>query len=213
MNRILLMLLTLSTLIFTTGCSITPKYQVSIDAVTVPNTTVTPSTYAIKPLNHKINANDLLFQRHSTKLSEILHQKGYLKTAEHEAKQIIYFDYGLEKVSEQTEAYTQPDISFSVGWGYPFGRHYGHPFYHGGGYYGGGYTTYRETRIYYNRYVTLLAKDQFNKELWRVDVSSVGESKNLKKIIPLLIEASAPYLGTNTSEPIQMVIKDPSKKK
>jgi hypothetical protein len=141
-----------------------------------------------------------------------LHQKGYLQSTSSElAKQTIYFDYGLEKVNEETETYSEPDISFNIGWGYPYYGGYHHPFYRN--YYGAGYTTYRKTHIYYNRYITLLAKDQFNQELWRVDVSSVGESKNLRKIIPILIEAAAPYLGTNTTEPIQLVIKEKPKKK
>ncbi|CAA6822113.1 MAG: Unknown protein [uncultured Sulfurovum sp.] len=212
MNRILLMLLTFLALIFSTGCSISPKYQVSIDAVTAPNISLNPSTYDIKPLNNRLNSGDLLFQHHTTQLAQILHQKGYLRSSQGESvKQHIYFDYGLDQVDQQTETYREPDISFHVGWGgYPYARYY-QPFFYP--YYGGGYTTYRKTRNYYNRYVTLLAKDQFNKELWRVDVSSVGESKNLKKIIPLLIDAAKPYLGTNTSEPIQIVIKEKTKNK
>ncbi|CAA6801434.1 MAG: Unknown protein [uncultured Sulfurovum sp.] len=213
MNRILLMLLTLSIFIFTTGCSVTPKYKITIDAVTAPNITISPSTYTIKSLNEKSNNNSLLFQHYTAKLANILHQNGYLKTTE-SAKQFIYFDYGLEKVSEETQTYTEPDISFHLGWGYPYGGYYSPYFnpYYGTGF-GGTYNTYSRTRVYYNRYVTLLAKDQLNKELWRVDVSSVGESKNLKKIIPLLLEAASPYLGTNTPAPINVIIKDKPKKK
>jgi hypothetical protein len=209
MNRILLTLFTLSTLIFTTGCSTIPKYKVVIDAVTAPNLSVAPSSYAIKPLKQYISSNDLIFQQYSNKLAQVLQQKGYFNTQEKEAKQYIYLDYGLDQVTQQTETHVQPNVSFHLGWGgYPFGGYYS-PFY--SPYYGGSYTTYHKTRNYYNRYVTLLAKDRFNKELWRVDVSSIGESRNLKSIIPLLIEASAPYLGANTAEPIQMVLKENNK--
>ena len=213
MNRILLTLLIFSTLIFTTGCSITPKYQVSIDAITAENIAIAPSTYDIKALDDKKSSDGLLFQQHVAQLAQTLEQKGYIAVSQGQAsKQIIYFDYGLEKVNEETETYTEPDISFHMGYGY--GGYYS-PFYnpyYGTGF-GGGYNTYSKTHIYYNRYITLLAKDQFNKELWRVDVSSVGESKNLKKIIPILIKASEPYIGVNTAEPIQLVIKDKPKKK
>ncbi|CAA6822828.1 MAG: Unknown protein [uncultured Sulfurovum sp.] len=210
MNRILLAFLALITLTFTTGCTISPKYKVSIDAITATNVAVAPSSYQIKALDEKKNSEGLLFQQHSAKLAQILQQKGYTPTNQG-AQQYIYFDYGLDKVNEETQTYAEPNISFHMGWGHPFGGYYGrHPFYHD--FYGGGYTTYRETRSYYNRYVTLLAKDQFNKELWRVDVSSVGESKNLRKIIPMLLEAATPYLGTNTTEPVQFVIKEQAKK-
>ena len=214
MNRILLTLLMFSTLIFTTGCSIIPKYKVSIDAITANNVSLTPSTYVIKALDDKKNTEELLFQQHSAVLAHILQQKGFtLNDGAQSAKQTIYFDYGLEKVNEETEIYSEPDISFHMGYGYGYGGYYS-PFYspfYGTGF--GGYSTYSKTHVYYNRYVTLLAKDEFNKELWRVDVSSVGESKNLRKIIPILIKAAEPYLGVNTAEPIQLVIKDKPKKK
>jgi len=207
MNRILLTLLTLSALIFTTGCSVTPKYRVTIDAITADKVAISPTTYEIKALEKNKSSKSLIFKRYSAKLTQVLEQKGYT-SATAEAKQTIYFDYGLEKLNEATETYSEPDFSVHVGYGY--GGYYD-PFY--GGIFGGGYRTYRQTHIYYNRYITLLAKDQFNKELWRVDVSSVGESKNLRKIIPVLIEAAAPYLGTNTAESIKLVIKEKSKKK
>jgi len=209
MNRILLTLLTLSALIFSTGCSVTPKYRVTIDAITADKAPISPTSYAIKALDKNKSSESLIFKRHSTKLAEILEQKGYIP-ATAEVKQTIYFDYGLEKLNEATETYSEPNFSIHVGYGGYYDPFYD-PFY-GGGIFGGGYRTYSQTHSYYNRYITLLAKDQFNKELWRVDVSSVGESKNLRKIIPLLIEASAPYLGTNTDEPIKLVIKDTPQK-
>lgn len=213
MKRILLMTLTLFTVIFTTGCSVTPKYHATIDAITAPNLSVAPSSYVIKSLDTKKESNSLIFQKYTQKLNEILTQKGYTPSGNQVAQQNIYFNYGLEKVDERTEIYREPNISFNMSWGYPYGRYWGHyhPFFYNN-FYGEGYNTYRKVRTYYNRYITLLAKDQSNKELWRVDVSSVGESKNLRKIIPLLIEAAAPYLGTNTAEPVKLVIKDKAKK-
>ncbi len=216
MKRILFTLITFVLFIFTTGCSITPKYRITIDAITAENASIAPSSYEIKAFDDKNDSEGLIFQNFSEKLAQTLKQKGYIQLSEgNPAKQQIYFDYGLEKVNEETESYSEPDISFNIGWGHPFGGYYGHhysPFYYND-YYAGGYTTYQKTHVYYNRYVTLLAKDQFNKELWRVDVSSVGESKNLKRIIPILIEAAAPHIGTNTAEPIEIVIKDKPKKK
>jgi len=215
MKHFLLITSSIFALIFTTGCSVTPKYKVTIDAIKAPNITINPDIYSIESLDSKKDANGLKFQKQANILAQMLHEKGYLTATEGEiTKQTIYFDYGLEKVQEETETYTQPDVTFHVGWGYPYyggyyGRHYS-PFFYDN-FYGGGYSTYRRTRTYYNRYITLLAKDPFQKELWRVDVSSVGESKNLRKIIPILIKAAKPYIGTNTAEPVNIVIKDEAK--
>ena len=213
MNRILLTLLTLWTLILTTGCSVTPKYHVTIDAITANKTTISPTTYVIKALDKNKNPESLIFKRYRDKLAQVLEQKGYTPATTTQAQQTIYFNYGLEKVKETTETYSEPNISLHVGYGYGYRGYYDpffNPFY--GSVFGGTYNTYSQTHTYYNRYITLLAKDPMNKELWRVDVSSVGESKNLRKIIPLLIEAAAPYIGTNTDEPIQLVIKDTPQK-
>ena len=208
-------LFTLLILTFTTGCTITPKYQVTIDAITAPNTTLQPSTYELKALDKNKDTNSLRFQQYATPLAQILHKKGYLKVVgtKDKPQQTIYFDYGIEKLKEERRTYIEPDIiTLHFGFGYPYGAFgYHDPFYHHPTYYGSSYHTY--TNTYYNRYITILAKDQSNKELWRVDVSSVGESKNLRKIIPLLIEASKPYLGTTTKEPVVLVIKEKKKEK
>jgi len=208
MKKSITILFTLFILTFTTGCTITPKYRVTIDAITAPNTTLNPSTYRLKALDKNKDSNSLRFQQYATPLAQLLHEKGYLKVEGNEkAKQIIYFDYGIEKLKEERETYIEPDIiTFNFGFGYPYGSfgyydQFYHPFY-----YRNRYHTY--TNTYYNRYITILAKEQFDKELWRVDVSSVGESKNLRKIVPLLIEASRPYLGTTTKEPVELVIKE-----
>ena len=215
MKHILLITTTIFTLIFSAGCSITPKYRVTIDAIKAKNITIAPSSYTIKALNDSKNIESLRFQQQLEPLIKMLNESGYQKREAGElAQQSIYFDYGLEKVQEGTESHTEPNISFNVGWGFPYGGYYGHhyhPFWND--FYGTGYTSYNRSYIYYNRYITLLAKDQFSKELWRVDVSSIGESKDLRKIIPLLIEAAKPYIGTTTDEPIQLVIKDESEKK
>jgi len=216
MKKLLLTTLSLLTLIFTTGCSVTPKYRVTVDAITAPNITLkTKTTYNLESLSK--NKNSLEFQRFSSKLSAILQEEGLLQAYDkNSAQQTIYFDYGIEKINEESRTYIEPNLSVHVGWGYPFyGGYYRRHYYpYWSGIYRESYTTYRKNYIYYNRYITLLAKDSFSRELWRVDVSSIGESKNLKKIIPILIEATEPYLGTNTKEPIKLIIKDiPLKKK
>ena len=214
MKKIFLPLIMLTTLLITTGCSpMISKYRVTVDAITAPHTTITPSSYVIKALGKDTDENSLQFQRQAETLTHILNSKGYTPAPNNlSAQQTIYFDYGIEKVKEEVESYSQPDVSFSISWGFPYGyygRHY-HPY---NNFWYGGHTTYRKIYTYYNRYITLLAKDSLNKELWRVDVSSVGESKNLKKIVPMLLEASEAYIGTNTDEPVKIIMKENIDKK
>ena len=210
MNKIIFSTLALITILFTTGCSpMTSKYRVTIDAITTPNLTAIPKSYTIQALDKDTDANSLEFQYHKQTLNAMLKDKGYKLVESGLSEQIIHFDYGIEKVSEETQTYREPNVTFGVSvgssYGY-YGRHHYHPYWSDFGY--GSYTTYRKNYTYYNRYVTLLAKNQTGKELWRVDVSSIGESTNLKKIVPLLVESAIPYIGKNPKEPIKIVIKE-----
>ena len=217
MRKSILLIISTIAMVIVTGCSpLTAKYRVTVDAITAPNLTLKEHTsYIVKPLGKDTDKNSLEYQRMTTKLVEILNSKGYVQPyASHLAQQTIYFDYGIEKTQERTETYIEPDITIGMSWGFPYGyygRHY-HPY--NDFWYGGRYSTvYSRTYSYYNRYITLLAKDKSNKELWHVDVSSIGESKNLRKIVPLLLKAASDYIGKNTKEPVRLIMKEEKDKK
>ena len=193
-----------------TACSpVVNKYRVTIDAISTPTKLIKPSSYTIKALGDNTNVNSLRFQYQSQYLIKLLNKKGYTQIPyENLAKQIIYFDYGIETIKEETRGYSEPDVSFGVSWGYPFGYYHQryHPFWHDVSY--TSYRTYHKTYRLFNRYIVILSKDPKGKELWRVDASSIGESDNLKKIIPLLIKASEPYIGKDTDKPVHVVIEE-----
>ncbi len=199
-------LIILSSIFLFSGCSpMVNKYHITIDTITAPNLNVTPTTYIVKALGKDTDENSLQFQYQANILNKLLRKEGY-KSVESivEAKEIIYFDYGIEKELETQEQYSEPDVGFGISIGNSY--HHGYsPFWSEFGY--SHYTSYRKRTIYYNRYITLLAKDKLGKELWRVDVSSIGESKNLKVIVPIMIESAIPYIGTNSNKPIKIVKK------
>jgi hypothetical protein len=215
MKELKSIILILFLLLITTACTpVVSKYRVTIDAISSPNTLVKPSSYTIKALGKDTDTNSLRFQRQSQYLVKLLNKKGYIQnSSENLAEEIIYFDYGIEKLKEERSTYSEPDISFGVSWGYPFGyyHHRYHPFWHNVSY--TSYRSYSRTYRLFNRYITILAKDKIGKELWRVDASSVGESDNLNKIIPLLIEAIEPYIGTDTDKPVHIVVEEERKSK
>jgi uncharacterized protein YihD (DUF1040 family) len=208
MNYIGLKILTLfSILLITTGCSlINPTYDVTIDAITNTKESTLPTSYIIKAKNNDLNSITLLHK--------VLKERGYIEAKnETVAQQIIYFDYGIKKDHEEKDVYVDPELSFS---GYGVVKPYegiqydplrGGIGYYDNDFYKGTFRTYTTTYIYYDRYLNLLAKDKSAKEIWRVDVSSIGESENVKKIIPLLIKATKPYLGKTTINPIEFVVK------
>lgn len=200
-------LIILSTLFIFSGCSpMVNKYHITIETITAPNLKVTPTTYTIKALGKDTDENSLKFQYHADILKKLLRKEKYRSVESiTKAKEIIYFDYGIEKELEKEEQYREPDVGFGISIGNSY-RHGYSPFWSEFGY--SHYRSYRKRTIYYNRYITLLAKDKLEKELWRVDVSTIGESKNLKVIVPILIESAIPYIGKNSNEPIKIVKRD-----
>lgn len=199
-------MVTILTLLQFTGCSpIVNKYRVSVDAITNPNIDIAPNSYIIEPLGKNTDKNSLEFGKYSSLLIKVLGSKGYIQPySSNSANQTIYFDYGIDKVKEETRTYSEPNISFG------FYHNYYHPFWNDFRY--SSYTTYQKSYTLYNRYIEILAKNKSGKELWRVDVFSIGESTNLKKIIPILIKASTEYIGKDTDKPIQLIIKEDLKK-
>jgi hypothetical protein len=206
MKKIIYTTLILSILFWIIGCSpVTNRYNITIDSIAKKNQKIAPSSYVIKALGKDTDENSLKFLQQSQYLAEILNQSGYTKvTHENLAEQIIYFDYGIENLSEDNRYSGESEVSVGVSWGFPFGyyHHHYHPFWYDMGY----SRSYYRTRTLFNRYVVILSKEQTGAELWRVDVSSIGESDNLKKIIPLLIKASKLYIGTTTDEPIKLTV-------
>jgi len=202
MRNVIYRTMTIVVLLLLTGCTpMINKYRVSIDAITNPNIDIAPNSYIIEPLGKSTDKNSLEFQRHSSQLMNILAKKGYVQPYSSAlAKQIIYFDYGIDKIKEETRTYSHPNISFGFSHGY-YNTFWSDFMY-------SGYTTYQKTYTLYNRYIEILAKNQAGKELWRVDVSSVGESKDLKSIVPILLEASEAYIGKDTNKPVNLVIKE-----
>ena len=209
MHKLYLFLLLVVSLLINNGCSpIISKYRVSIDAITAPNIETLPKKYVVKALGKNTDENSLKFQYQVASLDKLLQKEGYKKVKdENLSQQIIFFDYGIEKIAEEIETHNEPRVTMGISVGRSYG--YNSPFWNEFGY----YRSYSKRYTYYNRYVTLLAKEPKGKELWRVDISSIGESKNLKKIIPLLIESSLPYIGKNTKEPVKVVIKEKKAKK
>jgi len=180
------------------GCSSKEAYKMSVSAITLPSYHPTGvKSYTIKPMNESLDS--LYFARYSQLLDVALSSLGYEKVFSSSlAKESIYMDYGVH----ESQKIVRPNINWGFTLGYPWG--YRHPFYGNIGYdfYHQNYTTL------YNRYLSLLAKDASGKELWRVDVSSYGESNKIGEILPKLIEGAKPYIGKDLKEPIKVVIKE-----
>lgn len=200
-----LFVISLTMILALSGCSLLgSKYQVTV------NSKVQHQMPVAKI--YRIHSKDSLGVE---VLDKVLKAKGYKKVQEGtEATVMITLNYGIEKDHEKKEIYVDPELSMM---GYKHQEPYEgvryDPFY--GGYthydndfYKGTFRSYSTTYVYYDRFVNLVARDKSGRELWRVDVSSIGESQELTKIVPLLIKATEPYIGTTTQTSVKFEIHE-----
>jgi len=78
-----------------------------------------------------------------------------------------------------------------------------------------GYREYHVTVVVYEKYVRLTARQNAADvegrpplELWSVDVTSEGESRDLRRHLPVLVAASIDYIGRDTQGPQVIRLKD-----
>ncbi|MES2693402.1 MAG: hypothetical protein V4773_08015 [Verrucomicrobiota bacterium] len=81
-----------------------------------------------------------------------------------------------------------------------------------------GYREYQITLTVYEKYLKLSAKQNGDpvegrppQEIWTVDVSSEGESRDIRKNLPVLVAASIEYIGKETQGEKTVRIKDDAK--
>jgi hypothetical protein len=87
----------------------------------------------------------------------------------------------------------------------------GNPIYSSGGFAGVQVTGYRDQRVeivVYEKYLRMVARDAASEQIWTVDARSEGESRNLRKYLPLLAAASIEYVGKDSHGPVEIRLRD-----
>jgi len=187
------------------GCSLlSSKYHVTINSKVHHQMSVAKT--------YKIDAKDSLGVE---VLGRVLEAKGYQKVKEGTvATVIIALNYGIHKDHEKKEIYVDPELNM-IGYrhqephdGIKLDPLHGGYSYYDNDFYKGTFRSYSTTYVYYDRFVNIVAKDKSGRELWSVEVSSIGESQDLKRIIPLLVNATEPYIGTTTQTPVKFEVQE-----
>lgn len=182
-------------------------------------------TYLLLPGNQGVTDADLEFQEYAAYLKRAMEAKGYVyTTSKDEADLAVYLSYGMGDPETYQYAYSLPE------WGHTgflssrtyvaetgddgkktyrsyttFTPTYGYR----------GYSTYIDTRTAYRRFAVITAYDyeQFKKDkkevqLWKTTVTSTGASDDLRRIFPVLIAASVPYLATDTGHKVYIKLSE-----
>ena len=200
---------------FLTACA--SKVMVNVNAISDPQRTDYGKRYYLTNVNQDIATNDLYFLEFRRYFDHILQKKGLLMSKSRDDADIeIQLQYGISDGRTALQTYSWPiyetfggysvtvteKITDSEGKSRSVQRTTYVPAYvqRVG-------STY-ETRSYtiYNRYANLAALpihttgDKQATPIWSINIHSVGESSDLRAIMPYLAAASLPYLGRNSGQ-------------
>lgn len=217
-------------LLFLSGCATTqktkanPTFGVDVDAISSHNAE-SKKKYILLPGIKDIKDTDLQFLEYSSYIDKALASRGFVKTKSFEdANVAIFLIYGIGHPQEKSFSYSLPmwgqtGVSSSNTYGTinkfgTTGTYSGSTIYNPT--YGiTGFIPVSGSFVTYFRFLILDAVDldEYKKsektiQLWQTTVTSTGSSGDLRKVFPVLVAASKPYLGLNTGKKIRIELTE-----
>ncbi|MCE5300328.1 MAG: hypothetical protein LLG37_05580 [Spirochaetia bacterium] len=206
---------------FLTGCA--RVYLVNVDSIN-DNRDNKPRVYQILPGNRDVSTYDLQFKEYAGLLVRALSVQGYVLADDtHPAEFEIYLSYGVGEPESHTYSYTTPVWGQTGTDVYSVTTHRKNPDNTVTEYsqtsvdpqYGiTGFTSQTAEYTVYRKYIILDAFDIKNvkpgtklNEIWKTSISSVGQSKNLRRAFPGMLAAAASFIGGNTGGEISVSIE------
>jgi hypothetical protein len=197
------------------GCS--PKISVRIDSIVDQMEPFGEKRYVLYSAVQGISVDDLYFREHSGYFREMLKQQGYLEVRDRENADVaIYFDYGISGGRVIHSTYTRPVYATVSGEtidvtethtdasGKTTSKTTKSVFIPSRQYVVG-MSTERKSYTVYTAHAVLEAKEikqgdntKDGPTLWRTVITTTSKLDDLRRLMPMLAAASAPYLGKNT---------------
>jgi len=211
----------LLSLLLISGCAtFQPKFEVSVDSIA--RATADKKSYLLLPGSEDITADTRRFEEYASYVHRALKKQGFVPAESfEEANVAIYLSYGIGdprqhrysysiRTWDQTgvPAHTAGAVDFPAGYGPYSGTRistlgYGIP----------EATSHLVTYTTYSRYLILDAvalrgnrKTKKGARLWETTVKSTGSSSDLRRVFPILVAASRPYIGTNTGKEVEVAL-------
>ena len=196
-------------------------YFVDITGFSRPGVASEPVRYTLEPADKSISKNDLQFEEYCRYVDSAMSKNGYLKAdSTDDANVAVYFYYGIGNPKEHQYSFSLPTLA-QTGVSLPVREDtLTHTAVEEAGTAAPRheitrYQQLQENNATYYRYLALSAIDlQKYKddgqivELWRMEASSAGSSSDLRVVVPILVAASAKYIGKDTGRAISIVVKD-----
>lgn len=212
------------------GCATTSQstFNVQVDSINL-STVKDRKTYALLPGNKETSPEDLQYKEFSSYVHRALSSIGLTKASdENQANIVIFLAYGIGDPQRQQYAYSIPTwgvTGYSSSTTYGSVTSYGNNAAYSGTTYNTprygitGTTSHVGSNTTFLRWIILDAFDvaSYLKEnkmvpVWKTTVTSTGSSGDLRRVFPVLLAASAQYVGSDTGQKKEMSIyeEDPT---
>jgi hypothetical protein len=212
-------------LLFAFGCAST--VDVNVNSIVDPELTPAGKRYVLN--SGEKNQDDLFFREFSRYFDAVLQDAGYIKTDNwQEADLEIVFEFGISDGRTGVYSFASPIYDFVGGETITITEKTSDPSGQkvttitiparlqrvGTSIETRSYTMFNRTAALEARMITKRAADQpdmeselTNPPVWGVYIYSIGESNDLRQIMPYLAAAAAPYIGINTGQLITVKLK------
>ena len=206
------------------GCATT--YEVKVDALAKPNNEASVS-YEIKNRNPLVADDSLRYKEAAGMVKTALSGKGmYEAPPNTKADMVVDLDYGVGPPQVRRETVSEP-VYITLPGQIRTERvqvgtdSQGRPIYQTITVQDppttefAGFREYQITVVVYEKYLKLSARENKEmvegrppNEIWTIDVTSEGESRDIRKNLPVLVAASIDYIGKDTKGQKTIRIKD-----
>lgn len=223
MNRHLLTAL-LIVVVSVAGCATPTRYFSKVDSLARPDT-FEKRRYLLVPGNSDVRESDLQFQEFASYVKVALRDKGFIEAASFENADVAIFvtydigDPQTHRYSYSVPIWGQTGVASRTTQGTVSA--YGNTATYSGtttytpSYGMVGSSTQTSSYTTYSRFLTLDAYDIASYiereemiQIWRTSVVSTGSSDDLRLVMPYMIAAMKPHLGTNTAGRVEIVIPE-----
>lgn len=208
--------------ILLSGCS--QKFIVNVDSLSSP-IAKEKTKYILVPGNKDCSRSDLQYMEFESYTDRALQDLGFFKASDNDqAEVLIILSYGITdplvyNYTYEVPIYGQTGISSSHTSGNVYSFSNGASYSANTSYtpsYGViGSKTCIGTGVSYKRYLSLIGMDVDHykltnevKDLWHTDISSVGESGDLRKVFPILLGAAKEHIASNTGQKIIITLSE-----
>lgn len=209
------------------GCATTkPHYFVSVDSINNKQV-LAGKKYIILPAEKDVKIDDLQFKEYATYVTHALESKGYTAVDKFDDADIaIFLIYGIGEPKEHAYSYSLPiwgqtgvSSANTFGTATAIGKTatYSGTTTYTPTYGVVGSNTYSGSFVTYTRYIIMDAYDlklfretKKERELWKTNIISTGSSGDLRRVFPVLVAASAPYIGENTGQQVHVTLNEDS---